>query len=267
MKRFSKVIGAICLCVLVTSCAGRIAEPTQTKIIEPDGGEKSISLYHFYKKETFGQSGWQVAGEILAAGAVGALAGATSAGLDSAGFQDNQLMASMVTSTWIAGDMVQQKEFQRIVLEAVDKIEMNPSAFRLKYTQKGMIWSRASREIAPVITVQDEQVDTYGQCFVDAAIWYSAAEVGCGHLFGAKYINQHERQMTEDNAPRFGKCVSDALDAHVIQMQQCRILTAPQQQDYLTAFVERAKEMKKIVNKLGANYAVKYYGFSQEDKY
>ena len=181
-----KTVLLLLIGIVLTSCAGRIAEPMQTKIIEPDEGKKSLSLYHFYKKETFGQSGWQVAGEILAAGAVGALAGATSAGLDNAGFQQNQLMASMITSTWIAGDIVQQQKFQRIVEQAVEKAEMNPTTFRLKYTQKGMIWSKATREITPVITVQDEQTDTYGQCFVNTATWYCAAEVGCGHLFGQK---------------------------------------------------------------------------------
>ncbi|MCY4043330.1 MAG: hypothetical protein OXF45_05950 [Candidatus Dadabacteria bacterium] len=67
--------------------------------------------------------------------------------------------------------------------------------------------------------------------------------------------------MTSDTAQWFGQCVSDALDAHTRQMQQCRILTAPQQQDYLTAFIERAKAMKKIVDESGEKYAAKYYGF------
>ncbi|WP_462137298.1 hypothetical protein [Candidatus Mycalebacterium sp.] len=264
MKRLNKTLLGLCLCLLLISgCAGRIAEPTQTKIVEPDAGKKSLSLYHFYRKETFGLSGWQVTGKILAAGAIGAVAGTTSAVWGDAGVQHNQLLASTITSTWIAGDIAQQQKFQRIVEQAVDKVEMNPSSFRLKYTQKGMIWSKASREISPIITVQNEQIDTYGECFVNTATWYCAAEVGCGHLFGPQ--RRKARRWIKDTQ-EFGKCVSDALYAHIGQMQKCRLLTAPQQQDYLTAFIKRAEKMKEIVDESGENYVLEYYNYdSQKD--
>ena len=35
-----------------------------------------------------------------------------------------------------------------------------------------------------MMTVPPGQIDTCGECFVNAATWYCAAEAGCGHLFG-----------------------------------------------------------------------------------
>ena len=82
----------------------------------------------------------------MAAGVVGAFTRATSAELHNKGFQHNQLIDSMITSKWVTGDMAQQREFSRMVERAVYKAEMNSSNFRLKYIQKGMIWSEAAGE-------------------------------------------------------------------------------------------------------------------------